>query len=246
MKKPWSMKAKAGGELEVLLFDTIGEDAWTGSGVTSKQFAEDLRAAGDVDSIKVRINSGGGDCFQGLAIYNALLGNRASVSVVVEGLCASIASVIAMAADRGAISMAANSLWMVHLPYTITAGNAEDLRKMSDLLDKMTDSMALAYQRHTPKTKAQILDMMRAETWLNASEAIAAGLCDSVIDDPEEEEADMAAALRSPIFARCKIPPQLAARLTARPSAGARAENGVSEIERDRQKRKIELLRGLL
>jgi len=101
--KPWTMTAKAGGELEVFLMDTIGENVWTGSGITAEQFAKDLRAVGDVELITVRINSGGGDCWQGLGIYNALLQHKASVRVVIEGLCASIAGVISMASDRGAI-----------------------------------------------------------------------------------------------------------------------------------------------
>jgi ATP-dependent protease ClpP protease subunit len=240
MKKPWAISAKARGELEVLLMDAIGLDAWTGEGITAEQFAKDLRAAGDVDLITVRINSGGGDCWQGLGIYNALLENKASVSVVIEGLCASIAGVIAMSADRGAISMAATSLFMLHLPYTITAGNADDLRKMSDLLDKMTGSMTLAYQRHASKTAAELLDMMRAETWLSAAEAVAAGFADTVIEDPDEE-ADMAAALRSPILARCKhVPRDLAARLTARP-----ASVSVPDEERDRLRLRADLLRRL-
>jgi ATP-dependent Clp protease protease subunit len=241
MKKPWSMNAKAGGELEVLLFEEIGESLWGSGGTTAKQFEEDLRAAGKVSAIRLKINSGGGDCFQGLAIYNALLANGAKVTATVVGLAASIASVIMCAASE--ISVCANALVMIHLPYTMTAGDANDMKKTAEVLDKMTDSLVAAYQRHTSKTKAEIIALMTDETWFNAQEAVDAGFAEQVIDDPDDEPADLAARLQSPILARCRHVPQ---QLTARVARGAKERGGATEAEREKLRLRAELLRRLL
>ena len=237
MKKPWTMIAKAGGRLEVQLYEEIGRDVWTGEGTTAKQFQEDLKAAGDVSSIHLRVNSPGGSVWDGISMYNILLSHPATVSAQVDGLAASIASVIIMAAEE--ISMAANSMLMIHNPYTVMGGDAHEMRKMAETLDKVKGSMITAYRRHTKKTKEAVGKMMDDETWLTAEEAVESAFAVEILDPGET--AGLAANLASPILARCKhVPRDLAARLTARP-----ASVSVPDEERDRLRLRADLLRRL-
>ena len=236
MKKPWTMLAKAGGRLEVQLYEEIGRDMWTGEGTTAKQFQEDLKAAGDVSSIHLRVNSPGGSVWDGISMYNILLSHPATVTVTVDGLAASIASVIIMAGSE--ISMAANSMLMIHNPYTVMGGDAHEMRKMAETLDKVKGSMITAYRRHTKKTKEAVGKIMDDETWLTAEEAVDAGFVEEILDP--DETTDLAANLASPILARCRhVPAKLAA------LAGAKAENRSTSEERDRQRLRLELLQRL-
>jgi len=207
--KPWTMTAKAGGELEILLYEMIGQDFWTGEGTTAKSFAEDLKAAGGgIRKIHLRVNSPGGNVFDGLAIYNTLLSHGATVTAQVDGLAASIASVIIMAASE--ISMGDNAMMMIHNPSTLIAGDSNEMRKMADTMDKVKTSMITAYRRHTRKSSDQIGALMDAETWMTAGETVDNGFAEKVIT-PKGDDADVAAAVRAPIFARFhNIPPRIA------------------------------------
>ena len=129
IQRPWKITAKAGGEIEILLYEMIGQDWWTGDGTTAKAFAEDLKGAGDVKKVHLRVNSPGGDVFDGIAIYNTLLSCGAIVTAQVDGLAASIASVIIMAASE--ISMGDNAMMMIHNPWTAVQGDSNDMRKMA-------------------------------------------------------------------------------------------------------------------
>jgi ATP-dependent protease ClpP protease subunit len=165
---------------ELLIYDVVGED-WFGDGVSAKGVAEQISGLpSDVDTILVRINSPGGEIFEGVAIMNALLKFEGNVKVQIDGLCASIASVIAMAGKE--ISMAETALLMIHNPWTMTAGDAADLRATADLLDKVRmSSMVPAYGR-SGMTSEQIIAVMDEETWYSAAEAKAAGWVDSVVE----------------------------------------------------------------
>jgi ATP-dependent protease ClpP protease subunit len=154
VKKPWIMAAKAGGELEILLYEQIGTDIWTGEGTTAKQFAEDLKAAGAISEIRLRVNSPGGSVFDGIAIYNTLLSHGAKITAQVDGLAASIASVISMAAEE--ISMGDNTMMMIHNPATVIGGDSNDMRKMADTMDKVKTSMITAYRRHSDLSTEEI------------------------------------------------------------------------------------------
>lgn len=236
MKTPWTFTAKAGGELEVLLYDEIGADLF-GEGQTAKAFAEDLKAAGSVSKIHLRVNSPGGSVFEGLAIYNTLLSHGATVTAQVDGIAASIASVIIMAASK--ISIAANGIIMIHNPHVMTAGDADDMRKMAETLDKVKSSMISAYMRHAKKSKNQIGSLMDAETWMSASEAIDAGFAEEVTNPDDGNVQDMAAHFISKFS---NVPAQIAARLRApRPEPS----RGVTEEERSRLAQRVELLRRL-
>src|SRR5690554_544642 len=124
---------------ELILYGEISDYTWWGDEVTPKQFKEDLDALGDIDILNVYINSPGGDVFAGQAIYSMLKRHKAYVNVFIDGIAASIASLIAMAGDK--VIMPANAMMMIHNPWVFATGNANDLRKIADDLDKIRDSM---------------------------------------------------------------------------------------------------------
>lgn len=157
---------------EIFIYDEIGY-----FGHTAKGFSDDLNEL-DVDELAVHINSPGGDIFDGLAIYQSLKNHRAQVTVHVDGLAASIASVITMAADK--VIMAPKASMMIHDGWTMSVGNAADMRKAADLLDKQSDIIASVYADKTGQPVDFWRDRMRDETWYNAEEALAAGLVDEV------------------------------------------------------------------
>ncbi|HBB9192092.1 TPA: Clp protease ClpP, partial [Escherichia coli] len=115
------------GAADIFIYEEIG-----GFGVTAKQFAEDLKALGDVSHINLRIHSPGGDVFEGIAIYNLLRNHPADITVYIDGVAASMASVVAMAGDR--VVMPENAMMMIHKPWGISGGNAGDMRDYADLL----------------------------------------------------------------------------------------------------------------
>jgi ATP-dependent Clp endopeptidase proteolytic subunit ClpP len=178
MKMTCAVKT-AGETLDVDIHDTIGGDFFS-EGVTSKQVLEKVSKAEGVRKIQVRINSGGGDVFQGLAIYNTLAAHSARKIVTIDGLAASMASVIAMAGDE--IHMPANAMMMVHNPRARSGGEAAELRRSADVLEKMRDNLANIYAARTGQSLATVVAQMEAETWMTAEEAKNLGYADFVTD----------------------------------------------------------------
>ena len=127
------------------LYDVLGPDLF--GGIASRQIVDDLQALGPVEALDVRINSPGGDVFEGIAVYNALKRFPAKVTVHIDGLAASIASLIAMAGDKTLI--AENAMVMVHRPWTVVLGDAEEMRHVADHLDKAWSAMLTTYARRT-------------------------------------------------------------------------------------------------
>jgi ATP-dependent protease ClpP protease subunit len=178
-------------EAEISLYDEIG-----GFGVGAKQFLGELsRLKGK--HIHLRINSPGGSVVEGTAIFNALRRHQGGVTVHIDALAASMASVIAMAGMP--VYMADNALLMVHNPWTITAGDSDELRKEADLLDKLKASIRNAYQRKTGLPEDQLQGMMDAETWLDSVDAVALGFVDAI------EEGVAAAAQVKPAELRARF-----------------------------------------
>ena len=179
MKKFWQFRAATeNSSAELLLYGYISESSWWGDEVTPKQFAEDLKALGDINELSVRINSGGGDVFAGQTIYSLLKAHKAKVTVYIDGLAASIASVIAMSGDP--VVMPKNAMMMIHNPWTWAAGNAQDFRKLADDLDKIRESMIAVYEDKSGMEKEKIIELLDAETWLTAKEAKEYGFVDEV------------------------------------------------------------------
>lgn len=155
---------------ELLIYSDIGEN-WMGDGVSAKSIKDQLD--GFSGALDVRINSGGGDVFDGFAIYNLISQYEGETTVYIDGLAASAASVIAMAGDN--IVMSENALMMIHDPWTMTVGAADDIRKTADLLDKVKSSIVTTYHTQTGIDSDEISAMMSAETWLTADESIERG-----------------------------------------------------------------------
>jgi ATP-dependent Clp protease protease subunit len=176
MSRGYEIKAKAR-EVDVWIYEEIGA-GWFG-GLSAKQFADDISALGKVDQITVRLNSPGGDVFDGIAIYNILKSNSARVVVNIDGLAASIASVIAMAGDE--ITMAENAMMMIHEAWTISMGNAGDFREVADRLEKVNGVIRDTYAKQTGEKAGPeiITGLMAAETWMTAQEALDYGLIHS-------------------------------------------------------------------
>ncbi|MBX6183701.1 Clp protease ClpP [Pseudomonas aeruginosa] len=171
----YSIKALSRGVAEILLYDEIG--VW---GITAQQFARELKALGDLSLISLRIHSPGGDVFEGTAIYNLLKNHPARVEAHVDGLAASMASVIAMAADT--IYMPENAMMMVHRPWGIQGGEADDMRRYADLLEKIEGTMVAAYMAKTGKSEEDIKALLKAETWMDGREAVEAGFADQLTE----------------------------------------------------------------
>jgi ATP-dependent Clp protease protease subunit len=184
---------------EIWLYDQVGADPWYG-GISAKSFADELNKLGQVDVVNLRINSPGGSVFDGIAIYNTLKRHPARIEVDVDGLAASIASVIAMAGDE--IRMAANATMMVHDPYGMSAGSAQDMRKTADLLDQVKGQIVETYANRTGKVASTIEEMMASETWMTATEARQHGF-----SDVTTEEQRIAAAYNFD-FSMFKRPPK--------------------------------------
>lgn len=176
MKTWYSIKAQGQNEAVIDIFDIIGY--W---GISARDFIDDLKRLGDsIQNIRVRINSDGGEVFDGIAIYNALKRHPANVTVEVYGIAASIASIIAMAGDK--IVMPANTFMFIHDPLAIVIGDSEDMKSMADTLDKIASALQSTYMVKSGKSEKEVKKWMNEDTWFSAEEALAAGLADEVTD----------------------------------------------------------------
>ncbi|MCW2900997.1 MAG: peptidase ClpP [Streptosporangiaceae bacterium] len=191
----YRIKAQAGQPTVIHVFDEIGY-----FGVTAKDFVTDLAdIKGDLD---VRLNTPGGEVFDGIAIYNALKNHDGLVRITVDSLAASIGSVIAMAADPGNLIVAKTASMMIHDGFGMGIGNASDLRQLADLLDKTSDNIASIYADRTGQPAAQWREAMLAETWYVGQEAVDAGLADFVqgADPPDPDDGwDLSVFARRPV-----------------------------------------------
>lgn len=180
--KYWNMSAKNNVGTIYIYGDIVG-DKWFDEETSASSFKDDLNELGDVSTIELHINSGGGSVFEGFAIYNMLKQNAATVEVHIDGIAASIASVIAMAGDT--ISMPKNTYLMIHNASGLALGTADEMKKQAEVLDGLSGTIAQAYVDHSNGVvdidKAH--EMMDAETWLTAAEAQDLGLADEVVDD---------------------------------------------------------------
>lgn len=181
-RKFWEFRAQADNPKvgELLLYGEISEASWWGDEVTPRQFREELEALGDIEELRVYINSPGGDVFAGQAILSMLKRHGARKVVYVDGLAASSASIVAMAGD--VVKMPRNAMMMIHNVWTIVAGDANELREVADALDRITESVVAAYEEKTGLDRDEIKRMMDAETWMTAEEAVELGFADEIED----------------------------------------------------------------
>lgn len=209
--------ASAAAPARIDLYGDIGEGA-----ITAPDFIAALRALGDVSAIDLHISSGGGDVDAGHTIYNELTRHPAYITAYIDGMAASMATVIAMAADR--IVMAANATWMIHHPAMMAVGGKREMDSASKRLDIMTAAMIAAYMRHARADEAQIRTWMDDETWMSAEEAVAAGFAHAV-----GPASSMAASVDLSKFDR--IPGRIAAIIAAPPAITPKAQEPIMADE---------------
>ena len=202
MGKFWDFSMQASGAGALALYGEISDTSWFGDEVTPAAFLKDLEALGEIGALDVYINSPGGDVFAGYAIYHMLRRHPARVTVHVDGLAASAASVVAMAGDR--IVMPAASMMMVHRAWTLACGDAARLLDIAAELERVDAQLAQLYADRTGKAIEDIEALMAAETWMTGAEALEMGFCDEV-----EPNKRIAALCGPEALARYKHPPEL-------------------------------------
>ena len=180
MKRFWNF-AKNEDVGELTLYGEISDVSWFGDEIVPAQFKKDLDDLGDISTLNIYINSGGGDVFAGQTIYSMLKRHKAHKVVHIDGLAASIASIIAMAGDE--VIMPSNAMMMIHNAWTFASGNKDDLRDMADTLEKIDGMLAGVYVDKTGRELAEVEEKMNAETWFTADEALEFGLIDSITEE---------------------------------------------------------------
>jgi len=232
------MAAKGESEAEISIYGPIG-----GFDINAKDFAEDLKGI-EADTIHLRVDSPGGSVIDGISILNALQRHPAKVITHIDSLAASMGSVVAMAGNE--IRMANNALLMIHEPWTVAMGNADELRKNADTLEKMSGNILQAYSR-SQYTPEEVADLMKSETWMTAQEALDAGFVDyiddglkavaSIVDAANSAELQvptekLIASMNGKLDAVAKQRDEIKAQLTAQSQelVDARAELEAAEI----------------
>ena len=188
MKKFWNWVKNEQGERTLLLESTIAEESWYGDEVTPAAFREELFA--EDGPITLSINSPGGDTIAASQIYTMLMEYPYDVTVKITGIAASAASVIAMAGTK--VTMSPTSMMMVHNPFTVAMGDSAEMRRASQLLDEVKESIINVYELKTWMSRTRLSRMMNDETWMNAVKAKELGFCDEILftdDTPVAEDA---------------------------------------------------------
>lgn len=185
------VRAVAVGDNVITMFDIIGEDYWSGGGVTAKKVAAQLRAIGD-RPVEVQINSPGGDMFEGIAVYNVLREHPQPITVKVMGMAASAASIIAMAADT--LEIGAASFLMIHNCWVLAMGNRHDMRETADFLEPFDAAMVDVYAARSGQKPADIAKWMDGETFMSGSQAIERGFADALLPSDQMKTDDKAKA----------------------------------------------------
>ncbi|HFI0146319.1 TPA: head maturation protease, ClpP-related [Streptococcus suis] len=162
----------------------IADETWFGDEVTPQVFKNDLHA-GNGD-ITLWINSPGGDVFAAAQIYNMLMDYKSDVHVVIDGLAASAASVIAMAGTT--VSMSPVAMMMIHNPWTVAQGEAKDMQKVIEMLGEIKESIINAYELRTGLSRTKLSHLMDSESWFNAKKAVELGFADKILFDSNEEQ----------------------------------------------------------
>lgn len=187
MKRFWKFSNEVSSAGKELYIDgVISDESWWGDEATPQQLREELQKFANGQPLTVVLNSVGGDVFAGLAMYNALRELDSEVTVRVDGLAASIASVIAMAGDN--IIMSPGSMMMVHRPSTIAWGNAEEMQKTIELLETIEESIFPIYADRTGLSIEQVTELVNAETWMSAEKAVELGFADSLAKSVKKSE----------------------------------------------------------
>ena len=212
-RKFWNwIKNDAGGEEErtLVLNGEISDETWYGDEVTPALFAKELNAGSG--NITVWINSPGGDVFAAAQIYNMLMEYKGDVTVKVDALAASAASVIAMAGTT--VLMSPPSLMMIHNPITVAIGDSKEMQKAGEMLNEVKESIMNAYEIKTGMDRKKISHLMDAESWFNAKKAVELGFADGILHGKEDtEEGDGEEELEGLMFSRTAVTNSLLTKL---------------------------------
>ena len=196
MKKFWNWTNQTDNPKEngrtLFLNGTIADESWYDDDVTPQLFKDDLYA--DSGDVIVWLNSPGGDCVAAAQIYNMLKEYPGNVTIKIDGIAASAASLIAMAGDN--VLMSPVSMMMIHNPLTMAVGNADDMQKAAEMLNEVKDSIINAYELKTGLSRSKLSHLMDNETWMNAVKAVELGFADGILyrdadekdEEPEEDE----------------------------------------------------------
>jgi len=178
----WKNQASEQEERVLELYGTIAEESWFDDDVTPQMFRNELFSG--KGPITLWINSPGGDCIAASQIYTMLMDYPDEVTVKIDGIAASAASVIAMAGTK--VLMAPTALMMIHNPATITMGDHEDMKRAIEMLDEVKESIINAYEIKTGVSRIKLSHLMDAETWMNANKAIELGFADDILEDEKK------------------------------------------------------------
>ena len=171
------------------LYGTIAEESWFDDDVTPQMFRDELFAGSG--PVTVWLNSPGGDCVAASQIYSMLMDYKGDVTIKIDGIAASAASVIAMAGTK--VLMAPTALMMIHNPITMAYGNHDDMQKAIEMLDEVKESIINAYEIKTNLSRAKLSHLMDTETWMNANKAIELGFADDILEDEKKNISDIPA-----------------------------------------------------
>lgn len=185
----WKNQADEGSERVLELYGTIAETSWFDDDVTPRMFHDELFAG--KGPVTVWLNSPGGDCIAASQIYTMLMDYQDDVTIKIDGIAASAASVIAMAGTK--VLMAPTALMMIHNPMTMAYGNQADMEKAIEMLDEVKESIMNAYEIKTSLSRAKLSHLMDSETWMNANKAIELGFADEILKDSKKDAADIPA-----------------------------------------------------
>ena len=197
-------------ERTLYLNGTIAEESWFDDDVTPQLFKDELMTG--TGDITVWINSPGGDCVAAAQIYNMLMEYKGNVTVKIDGIAASAASVIAMAGTK--VLMSPVSLMMIHNPLTVAIGDSEEMKKAVDMLGEVKESIINAYELKTGLSRAKLSRMMDSETWMNAQKALELGFADGILYQNDNSISDFSNAENSFTFSRRAVTNSLIDKIT--------------------------------
>lgn len=218
-----------GSERTLYLNGEISDETWYGDEVTPQRFKEELNAgSGD---ITIWINSPGGDCFAAAQIYNLLMDYKGNVTVKIDGLAASAASVIAMAGTK--VCMSPVAMLMIHNPATVAIGDEGEMQKAIDMLAEVKESIMNVYEIKTGLSRTVISHLMDAESWFNAKKAVELHFADEILFSPEEQE-DLPDDMEAMLFSRAAVTNSLLSKLIPK-KPEKRSENKVPISQFDKR-----------
>ena len=220
MKKFWNWKNQTETvERTLFLNGTIAEESWFDDDVTPQLFKDELMSGSG--NITVWINSPGGDCVAAAQIYNMLMDYKGDVTVKIDGIAASAASVIAMAGTKVLVSPV--SMLMIHNPMTAAFGNSDEMQKAIEMLGSVKDSIINAYEIKTGLSRAKLSHLMDAETWMDANKAVELGFADEIMQRSTETE-NTAAPTVSMLYSKANVVNSLMEKIAAKCAIQPKAE----------------------